>query len=173
MKSFFLTFDLFSQTPSLKINGGTRASTKFGSLIGIFSIIALLSGITFILLKFFGGFDFDVNSFIDNSIKPNIDLSKMKIGIHLLDKRSKEFEEAERIFSIQARLWNFYMPEGNFTIPKVKYQEIKIIKCNEYKKNNLFSYELEQYSKIFKDLYCLDLQNLGNNLTGIYGNLGK
>jgi len=173
MQKFFRLFDLFSQTPSLKINGGTRASTNFGSFIGFITITFLIFGIIFIINNFFSSLSYNVNYFVDNSVIPNIDLRKIKIGFHLLNYESKEFKNSEKIFSLKARLWNFYRNDSEMTIPETDYEEIKLIKCNKYTKNVIFNEQLNKYSLIYRDLFCLDLENLSKNLTGFYGNLGK
>jgi hypothetical protein len=175
MQKIFRSFDLFSQSPSLKINGGSKASTNFGALVGFITIIILLSGIIFIINDYFNGLSFKINSFIDNTYLPNIDLRKVKIGFHLLNYNSKEFKQSEKIFSLKARLWNFQRNHDDIAmgIPEADYEEIKLIKCDQYKNNIQFNNELDRYSKIYKDLICLDMENLGKNLTGIYGFLGK
>lgn len=173
MQKLFLTFDLFSQSPSLKINGATRTSTNFGALIGFITLILLLSGISLILSDYFQGLSYKVNSLIDNSAIPNIDLKRMKIGFHFINKRLQEFENGEKIFSIKARFWDFKFPE-NLLLPKVTSEEIKVIGCDQYKYKDSFTEKyINQMNSPYKDLFCLDMENLKTNLTGVYSTLGK
>lgn len=80
-------FNLFSQKPSLRINGEKRAYSIFGVLIGIITIPILLTGIFYILYNFFSHFNYTISSYIDSSSIPNIDLKDFKLGFILTDAR--------------------------------------------------------------------------------------
>ena len=58
--------------------------------------------------------------------------------------QSKEFKNSEKIFSLKARLWNFYRNDSEMTIPETDYEEIKLIKCNKYTKNVIFNEQLNK-----------------------------
>lgn len=167
---FFEFFDLFSQTPSLKINGNNRLKTNFGAVIGIFSIIILITGISFILSEYFLNLSLNVYSYVDNSKDPDIDISKLKMSFLITDLMGREFEEPERLFSIEAKHWDFFIPEdGNKTRQAIKIQNLKKIKCNEYVNNDLMDSKFEKFSKLH-NVTCLDFKSLGKNLKGVHLN---
>ena len=173
MENFIRLFNLFSQTPTLKVNGKTRAPSNFGSCIGFFTISFLIAGISFILNDYFQGLTLKANSYIDNSVIPNIDLKTMKLGFLVSDYLGNELPDQERIFSIEAKFWTIQIPWKKVITPKVKFEKIEKIKCNQYKENDLHRKELEEYSKLYKNLECLDFDSLNRNLTGSYENFGK
>lgn len=163
-------FDLFSQTPSLQVNGNSRLTTTFSAIIGLFAIMTIISGISIILYDFFSRFSYSINSYIDNSLEPNIDISKLKISFLITDLIGREFPDHERLFSIKAKHWEFYIPEiGKNISDSIKINEIQKINCNQYKNNNLMNEKFEMYSKLH-NITCLDFENINKNLTGVHLN---
>jgi len=173
MEKILRLFDLFSQTPTLKVNGRKRASTNFGSFVGFLSITILLTGIGFILNDYFKRLSYKVNSYITNSDTPNINLKELKVGFLLTDIMGKEFPDMERIFSFHAKFWDIYIPIDYNKTTIVNFENIPKIKCNEYKNDHKFKLAFDEYTKIYKNLICLDFDSLNKNLTGAYGNFGK
>ena len=172
MQKIYRGFDLFSQTPSLKINGGKRASTNLGSFVGLVSVTFLISGIIFILFEYIEGIEYNVNTFVDETAIPNIEIKKLKIGFHIVDYRFKEFEDGDKIFKLKARFYKFYQnTSSEIEVPILEEEEIDLIKCNQYKENKLFKDKFDTYSKKYKDLFCLDTENSKENITGLYSNI--
>ena len=167
--NLYRNLDLFSQTPSLKISGRSIASTNFGSFVGLTTIFCLITGIVFILNDYFQHSSYKVNSFVDNSARPNIDLKNVKLGFQITNYLGKRFPDRERLFSFQAKYWDIHIPVDETYNTKVSHEKINMIKCNEYKS---YHKDMEKYEKISRKLLCLDLENLNRNLTGVYGNIG-
>jgi len=167
------SMDLFGQTPALKIDGNNRLTTKFGAFIGFLTISALITGISIILNDYFSFLSYNFNSYIDNSARPDIDLSKIKLGFHLIDGLGNQFKDRDRLYSIKATYWDIYIPTlGSNETQKVQISDIPIIKFNEYKKNDLFKEEAELYTKIYNADY-LDFESINKNLSGIFTNFGR
>jgi len=163
-------FNLFSQTPQLKISGENRPFSIFGGIVGFFSISFLIAGITFILYEFFSRFQYTIESYTDNLEIPNIDLKNFKLGFSLYDLMGKKYPDQERLYKISARHWDIYIPKfGSNKTDSVKVTNIPMIKCNEYKNDSLFYEDFNIYSHVS----CLDFSNLNKNLSGIYGNAGR
>ena len=165
-------FDLFSQTPSLKVNGNTRLATIFGSIVGFLAISVLITGISFILNEYFSRLHYNLNSYTDNSARPDIDLSKFKLGFLLTDPLGNQFPDRERLFEITATFWDIHIPLlGDNSTQTVNISNIPKIKFNEYN-NSLFNDEAELYAKLY-DSDCLDLETINKNLSGIWNNFGR
>ena len=171
--SVFKFFDLFSQTPSIKVKGKKRLATIFGSLIGLISIIFLIAGIFFILNDYFSRLTITVNSYIDNSVKPDIDLKKFKLSFLITDLMGKEFPDQERLFTITAKHWDIFIPVlGGNSTESIVVEDIPKIKCNEYKNNKLLNKEIEMYTKKMNPT-CFDFEDLNKNLSGVHANFGR
>lgn len=173
-EKFFSLFDLFSQVPNLRVNGRTSPSTIFGSFLGFLTCIFLLTGISFILKDYFQGLTYNINSFIDNSSTPSIDLKNdFQVAILLTDVYGNEFHDADRIFSLKANFWDMNIPINNISQPMVTNENINFKKCTEINSNKVFKKEFEEYTSLYKNLMCLDFETLNRNLTGNYENFGK
>ena len=165
--------DLFGQKPELKIDGNSRLITKFGAFIGFITITVLTTGISIILNDYFSFLSYNFNSYIDNSARPDIDLSKIKLGFHLIDGLGNQFKDRDRLYSIKATFWDIYIPTlGSNETQKVEISDIPIIKFNQYKNNDLFKEEAELYTKIYNADY-LDFESINKNLSGIFTNFGR
>ena len=167
-------FNIFSQTPSLRINGDKRPASIFGSIIGLLTISGLIGGMSFILFNYFSRLDFTINYYTDNLAKPNIDLKNIKLGLQIIDALGKQIPDHKRLFKISAKFWDIYLPVPGENKPQtVKLIDIPTIKCNQYKNDTLHEQEFDKLSSMYNDMTCLDLPSLNNSLKGIYGNLGK
>lgn len=172
MSKVFKFFNLFSQKPSLKINGEAKPSTIFGSIIGLLTITFLITFLSIIIYDLFSRFNFKVNSFIDNSLYPDIDLRKFKLGFTIGDLRGNQFLDHERLFKISVMHWEIHLPKfGENATQKVETSEISFKNCTDYKNDSLLQEEFLQYSKMY-NLTCLDFEKLNKNLTGVYGKIG-
>lgn len=167
------SLDLFSQIPTVKIDGQNRLTTKYGAFIGFLTLSSLFVGISFILNDYFSFLSYNFNSYIDNSARPDIDLSKIKLGFHLTDGLGNQFKDRDRLFNIKATFWDIHIPQlGDNSTQKVVISDIPNIKFNEYKKNPLFNKEAELYTKLY-DADYLDLESINKNLSGIFSNFGR
>jgi hypothetical protein len=173
-------FNLFSQKPSFRINGEKRPNTVFGIIIGIITIPILFVGVVYILYDFFSHSNYTINSYIDTSSSPNIDLNDFKLGFLLVNPEGKPFPDHDRIYKINALYWDIYIPKFNeieTDINKIKNTTTNIIpsiRCDKYKNNTLHKQSFDLYSKKNNHIpICLDIPNLNKNLTGVYGNLGR
>ena len=172
MIKFFKFFDRFSQTPTLRVNGKVRPTTIFGSFIGFFTISVLIAVISIILHDYLSRLTYNVNSYVDNSARPDIDLKKFKLGFFISDQLGRKYLDQERLFTISAKLWEVYIPIFGYNVSEVvEFKNIPRIKCNEYKNNTLFYENFELASKVI-DATCLDFTNLNKNLYGTHGNFG-
>ena len=164
-------FNFFSQSPALRINGDRRPASIFGSIIGIFTIVGLISAIIYILFNFFSRLDFTINSYTDNSAKPNIDLKNFKLSFFITDIYGNEFQDHEKIFEISAKFWEVNpFPADNDT-QKIDFKNIPKIKCDRTFLPN--QDEKIYYKSPYKNVTCFDLSKLNKNLTGPMGNLGR
>ena len=175
MSQFFKILNIFSQTPSLRINGEIRPFSIFGSIIGFITMSILIAAISIILYENFSRFNFRINSYTDNSAKPDIDLKNFKLGFVLTDAMGKEIPDEDKILKTSAKFWDLHVPVwgDNTNSLSVKMEDIPIIKCNQYQSGTLFSKNFTEFSKNIKNLSCLDIQKLNKNLKGTYGNVGK
>ena len=151
----FKSLDIFSESPSVKIDGKTKLKTKFGAFIGFLTISSLITGITIILNDYFSLLSYNFKSYIDNSIRPDIDLSKIKLGFTLTDGIGNPFSERDRLFSIKATFWDIYIPQlgDNYnTTKKVQISDIPIIKFNEYK-NKLLPNETLKFTELIDPFF--------------------
>jgi len=166
-------FNLFSQSPTLRINGEIRPNTIFGTIIGLITVSILTGAFTYVLHNYFSRLHFELNSYIDNSAKPEIDLENLKIGFHIIDGMGIEFSDHERLFTISAKFWEIYLPKfGENTPQKVDFMNIPIIKCNEYKNDSIHQKNFNEYAKNY-NVTCLDLPSINKTLKGVYGKLGR
>lgn len=167
-------FNIFSQSPSLRINGESRPFSIFGSIIGFFTLITLLIGIFFILLDYFSQLNFKLNSYIDQSARPDIDLKDFKLAYLLVEPNGKDIKDIDRLFKISAMFWDIYLPKfGENKTQEIDITPIKNIKCNEYKNGTEHKEEFDNFHKIYETMICLDIPSVGKNLKGVYGNLGR
>ena len=174
MSKILKFFNLFGQTPGIKINGEIRPSSIFGSIIGFFTVTILTSAIFFILHNYFSRLSFTINSYTDNSAKPDINLKELKLGFIITDPLGNQFQEQERLFKISALFWEIYLPKyGENKTQSFKFQPIPTIKCNQYKNDSLQKEAFDDLYKMNKNQTCLDIPSLNKNLTGVYGKLGR
>lgn len=169
-------FNLFSQGPTLKINGKSKATSIFGSIIGFLICSILIGATSIILYNFFARLNYTLNSYTDNSAIPDIKLNNFKIGFVLSDLMGKEFPDAERLFTISAMYWDIFIPKFTSNQTKqmsiVSYEPIPTIKCNQYMNNTIFKDNFEKMSEGY-NMTCLDIPSMNKTLKGVYGNLGK
>ena len=175
MSTYFHHFNIFSQFPTFRVSGNSKAYSFFGSLVGLISIVTLISGISFILIDYFTKLAYSINSYTNNLEIPNIVLKDLKFGFRILNQVGQEFElDVNRLFKISAIYWDVHIPVkgDNTTSIQVKPTQIPIIKCDQYTKGSIFYEEFASYAKNFRYIDCLDLESIGKNITGAYGNLG-
>jgi hypothetical protein len=171
MSNIFSYFDLFGQIPSLKINGRNRVPTYFGSLVGFFTICFLITGMVFIITDFLNRLSYKVNSFVDRSARPNIDLKKLVMAFQITNNLAEDFPDKDRLFSFRAQYANHYAPsETENTLSKVDFEKVNFIKCNDSKEAQQYLEFAKTYNSKTNNLLCLDLVNLNKNLTGIFPN---
>ena len=173
MKLLFL-FDLFSQTPSLKVNGGNSPQTIFGSIIGLASIITLIFGMIYILYDYYSQLSYNFSSYTDNSIIPDIDFKKFRMGFVVTDSLGNPVPNLDRLFSIKATHWDIYFNTNTSSV-EIKISDIPKIKCSNYAENDpifkVINSTLNTYGKTH-GMECLDFEAIDKNLTGIYNNFG-
>lgn len=174
MQKFLEVFNLFSQTPTLRVNGKMAPPSIFGSLVGFSAFTIMIIFLYFTLDDYFSLMNYTINSYTDNLAKPDIDLRNFKLGFKLIDSRAQNIPDVDRIFSISAIYWDCNNPElgSNSSISAIPIP-IPVIKCDQYRKDSLFYDYFSQYARQNKDIKCLDFEAIGKNLTGAYGNVGK
>ena len=144
--------NIFSQPPTLRINGSDKPISIFGSIIGFFSISILFGAICFILNSYFSRLSFNISSYIDNSARPDINLDEFKLGILLTDIMGTSFPEHERLFTISAMMWNIYLPKfGENKTQKIDIVPIPTIKCNQYKNGTLLKGTYDDLHKNYQN----------------------
>ena len=175
MSKYFEYFNLFSRSPTLRVNARDKPSSIFGSIIGFLAISILITAISYFLNEFFSRLNYTINSYTDNLTKPNIDLKDFKLGFKLVNSRGNDIPDIDRLFKISAISWDIHIPQLSDNTSSISAipNEIPIIKCDQYKNDSLFYENFANYAKNFKYIDCLDIQSLNRNITGTYGNLGK
>jgi len=165
--------DLFSQTPTLKINGKEKLTSIFGSIVGFLSLCITIIGLVYFSHDYFAKLTFSVNFFIDTGVSPKIDLKKFKLAILITDLMGNELPDKERIFSLNALYWDIFLPGPNDNNPQSLIPtEIPKIKCFEYKNDSLFKNETDFLGKKFKT-DCFDFESLNKSLYGNNNNFGE
>lgn len=141
-------FNLFSQSPVLKVNGENRPTTIFGSIIEFFSICIIIGAVSIILNEYFNRLSFSLNSYTDNSAKPDIDLQNFKVGFYLSKSTADKFHNHERLYTISAKIREIYIPKyGENTTQTITGTPIHTIKCNEYKNGYILKDDYDEYAK--------------------------
>ena len=165
MSKWFKFFNLFSQSPGLRINGERKPATIFGSIVGFFTISILLSAITYILFNYFSLLDYKINSYTDNLAEPNIDIKNLQLDFFIMDSLGNEIQEPERIFEISAKFWEMYVDNlAENKTQRLEITDIPKIKCNHESAN-------QQLRNKYKNSTCFDLSKMNKNLTGPFKNL--
>ena len=166
-------FDFFSQAPSVKINGSDRLNTIFGSIIGLFTTIIFIFGIFFIFNDYISRLSYKLNSYTDNSVKPDMDPSKFRMGFLVIDVEGNQFPERERLFTLKALHWDIYIPSlGANSTQSVKIENIPVKRCTDLN-HTLYEFEtLKDLSRNY-DTDCLDFENVNKNLSGVFNNFGR
>lgn len=175
MLNFFEYFNIFSQTPSLRVNGKNKPFSIFGILVGMIAISIMIIAYCFILIDYFSRISFSITSYTDNLAMPDISLKDFKIGFQLLNHKGIEFPEADRVFQITAVWAKIKIPflgDNTESISQIS-RFVPIIKCDKYSNDSLFAKNFADYSKKFKYLQCLDIPKLNRTISGSYGNLGE
>jgi hypothetical protein len=167
MYKAFKFFNLFSQSPSLRINGDFKPSSIFGSIIGFITIIITIVAIFFILFDYFSRLNFNVSSYTDNLARPEINLNEFKLGLLLSDLLGQPIPDQDRLYSISAKHWNIHLPkvEQNKT-SSVKIEPIPSINC-DYDTSHISKERFNFLEKSYK-MSCFDFRN--RTLSGVYGN---
>ena len=169
MMDILKIFDFFSQGPSLRVNGNDKLATVFGSIVSLFAILAYIIGISLILNDYFSFLTPKINSYTDNTIRPDIDLKKFKMGLLLTNGQGKEYQNPEKLFKISAAHWDIKLtPIKNNNDVSVVLTDIPTIKCNEYKNDPILNEEFIMHSTRF-NFTCLNYDDFPKNLTGKYG----
>jgi hypothetical protein len=174
MSKIYEYFNLFSQTPSLRINGKSRPLSIFGSIIGLTSISIFITSVSIIFNNYFSRLNYTFNSYTDNLVTPSVNLDEFKMGFDLRTATGTDISDHDRVYSLGALFWEINVPllGNNLTSISAKPNPITVIKCNQYEEGSLFSEDFVQYSKNSKNLKCLDFKSLNRSLIGSYGNLG-
>jgi len=175
MSKYFEYFNLFSRSPTLRVNAKDKPSSIFGSIIGFLAISILITAISYFLNEFFSRLNYTINSYTDNLTKPNINLKDFKLGFQLVNSKGNDIPDIDRLFKISALFWDLNNPEFGYNKTGIIARPIKIpvIKCDQYKNDSLFYENFVNFSKNFESMDCLDIPNLNLNITGAYGNLGQ
>ena len=171
MPKAFKFFNLFSQSPSLRISGDFKPPSIFGSIVGLFTVAITLVAIFFILYDYFSRLNFNVNSYTDNLIRPEIDLNEFKLGLLITDLLGRPFPDQDRIYNISAKHWDIYLSKfGENKTQSVQIESIPSMKCNGYKNGSLLREGFEYLGEMY-NMSCFDFRN--RKLSGIYGNAGQ
>ena len=163
--------DQFSTTPGLKINGQKKYYTNFGliiSFITIVTIFALSIYYSFICLtrKYY-----KILERMDNNIIPNSKIFENKISFTIIDPVGNEYEDPDRLFTIDAKFWelNPSSKEDNIVNPPI-ISEIPLTNCTIYE-NPPFEIDFQRLNKLYPTSKCLDFSKLKTNLYGKYASL--
>ena len=160
-------FDFFSQAPSLKINKSDKYYTIFGLIISFISIIFILGMGFYFSLICLQKKNFQILERNDYNLNPSFKLFDIKLMLLIVDPYGKEFEESDRLYSIDAKLWDINPSAENksdsFNLTDIPLINRKLIK------NEQFEDELKKVtyntSKVFNNT------NLDKILYGKYGNI--
>ena len=166
MKMFWLFFNQFNQSATFRTNGSKKPITIFGTIVGFIIVIGWIVATSFFISNFFLLSSITINSYTDNQIVPEMDLSNFKLGFYILDGANRKIPDLDRLITTTGVLWDYEIPkvsdfDRNVTIPKIN--------CGNYENGSLLYKEFST----FPDLICFDLPSLKRNHHGVYGSKGK
>ncbi len=163
----YLSFiDHFSQNPSLKINNSDKYYTIFGLIISFITILSIFSTGVYYIFYCFSRSDYQILERMDHNLIPSHKIFENKISITLTNPTASQFEDAERLYSIDAKFWEINPNE------KIIYNitDIPLVNCSIYQ-NGPFENDFEKLSNTWNTAKCLDFSNLKKNLYGKYASL--
>jgi hypothetical protein len=108
----------------------------------------------------------------DNTVIPSHKIYENKISITLVDELGKEFQNHERLFSIEAKFTQIdpLAKVLNGTNDYIK--NIPVTNCIDYQNENpLFKKEFENLARVWPSSRCLNFENLDKKLYGRYASL--
>jgi hypothetical protein len=104
---------------------------------------------------------------MENAIVPSTKIFDNKISFTMLDPSGRQFKEPERLFSIDAKLWDMNQTR-NGELPTV--YNIPVSNCTIYK-NAPFGGDFNNLTTFWQSSKCLDFKDLDTNLYGRYASL--
>ena len=163
--------DQFSQTPGLKIKGEKKYFTNFGLIISFITIVAMLALSIYFTFICFNRKNYKILERMDNNIIPNSKIFENKISFTIIDPVGNEYEDPDRLFTIDAKFWelNPSKEDDNIINPPI-ISEIPLTNCTIYE-NPPFEIDFQRLNKLYPSSKCLDFSKLKINLYGEYAGL--
>jgi hypothetical protein len=181
MKNFLADkLDLFSSKPELKVQGNSKFRTKFGIVVGIISIILLITIYIFYILQCVLRKEKIVTYNEKRNITPRIALNNNKISLSIFDGFGRDYPDQDRLLSLSARYWKSnFLDIPRMDIDYIKNEEnlgkiidIPLKKCNKFS-DQKFSKEFAQLNFLKPNSVCLELDGFKEDIFGRYGSLSK
>ena len=165
---FFSFLDLFSQPPAFKINNNDKYVTIFSLIISITTILCIFGTFIYYISVSFARTNYQILERMENTIVPSTKISENKISFTILTAVGGQFKDPERLFSIEAKLWdmNEIAKKGGF--PTI--HDIPVTNCTIYK-NAPFEEDFDDLLNYWNTSKCLNFKNLETNLYGRYASL--
>lgn len=154
-----LFFDLFSQKPTLKINGKPKLKNKYVAILGIFVLIGVIILSIILSLDILSKNSLTVMQNISSNKFVNITLdSSLPIAIIITNNIGREIPDADRVYEINS-IYTSYKPE-NFTHPNTNFRShyINNTECKYKRLEGGKDDKFENLYKISKSMKCFDLK---------------
>jgi hypothetical protein len=164
---FLFYFDLFSQKPTLKINGDSKIKNIYVAVLGLFVIIGVLIVSIILSLDIFNKSIVNIIQNIVSNRYINITLdTSIPISIFVTDNFGEEFNDHDRIYELEAR-YSTYIPT-NSQNPRENLQIIKIknTKCEYKRLEGDVESKYDNIYKISKTMKCFDLKPYNIHIFG-------
>jgi len=162
--------DLFSRAPFLRINNSDKYHTIFGLIISILTILGILSIVIYFIYASFARISYQILERMDQNIIPNTKIFENKISFILTNRLGNQFEEPDRLFSIEAKFWEIYPTAKIKNDNLINITDIPLKNCSIYQ-NEPFKERFDNVLNFWDSAKCLDFTNLKKNLYGQFGNL--
>lgn len=159
--------DIFSQTPLLRIKNSTHFFTLFSLLVSLTTILSIFTITIYFIHSCFSRTNYQILERMEYKNIPQHKIFENKIGLTIIDPLGKEFKDHERLFSIDAKMWNMSPKKENNT-PVI--DNIPAVNCSIYV-NEPFEKDYTDLNQNFPTSKCLDFSNLKKNLYGKYASL--
>lgn len=163
--SIFQILDLYNKDFPLRIFGKERYTTKAGSVLGMISIIAIISFSLFFLLELFARKTLMVVYNKNSNILPFVDLTNALFMVAVTDKTGKLLP-LQGVYNLEIKMLNYYMDKEK-KVTAFNSTNIDFEICNIEKHN-------KTYGDVFKDIqynafHCVEP---GHQNKSLYGKLG-
>ena len=159
-------FDQFSRKPKLKINGKSRLSNIYISILGIFVILGYLVTGLILSLNVMSKETFYMIENTDSKMFNNFTLdTQIPLSVIVSNMVGVELKDPERIFDLKLKYFQ-YTPEKENQTANYFVQDIEDTKCTFKKLAGDTDDKYENLFKIYKQMKCYDLKPYNISIYG-------